>query len=244
MDTAILSRASVFVASGVFLLVSLLTLPARSTDLEPETGVFAGYGPPEPYDLMLRRALLEDDSYRLCQFAVIPSFEPEWAVYIVESKPGPPTLVSRTLKRQMWSSMMTEMAKACSDGSISLDAMSQSIALEKLRSATHTQRVKLDTKMAAQLGSACQAALLRVRYPKTRTAGLDGTTYHLGHWIPGAFLSGTTWSPKPGTLARDYIDMGATLKSYAHADPSSRPKIRTRVLAAAARLTRLARSMK
>jgi hypothetical protein len=239
-----LSRMRVSLATGAFLFVSLLWLPARGNDLEPETGAFGGYAPPEPYELMLRRVLFEDDAYRLCQFAVLPSFQPEWAVYIVESDTGKATLISRTLKQEMWTSMMGEMAKVASTGSIEHDAISQSRALHKLRVATNTKRVELDAKMVSQLGAACEAVLLRVRYPTTRTIGADGTTYHVGHWVPGAFLSGKTWSPKPGTLARDYVNLGATLKKYADAKPGARPRIRAALLASADRLVRRSRSMK
>ena len=50
--------------------LAVLMLCARVTvagALEPETGVFGGSGAPDPYELVLRQTLLEDDKYRLCQ---------------------------------------------------------------------------------------------------------------------------------------------------------------------------------
>jgi hypothetical protein len=211
---------------------------ARGDDLEPETGTFGGYGPTEPYELLLRRALFEDDHYRLCQFVVMPSFAAEFAVYILAPEKGPPVVVSRTLKQQLWSSMMDEMMKACPSGSVQLDAMSQSVALEKLRPMTETHRAELTPKAAAALGLACEGVLLRVRYSKNTSLGLDGTTYHAGHWIPGAFLSGTTWSPEAGTVAREFVDMGEQLKVYAESQPAKRAQVEADLIAKATHLTR------
>jgi len=225
--------------SVLALLVSMTSGPiARGDDLEPETGTFGGYGPAEPYELLLRRALFEDDHYRLCQFVVMPSFAAESAVYILAPEKGSPVVVSRTLKQQLWASMMDEMMKACPNGSVRLDAISQSVALEKLRPTTETHRAALSPKAAAALGAACEDVLFRVRYSPKTTAGLDGTTYHAGHWIPGAFLSGTTWSPDAGTVARDFVDMGEQLKVYAESHPAKRAQLEADLIAKATHLRR------
>lgn len=85
---------------------------------------------------------------------------------------------------------------ACPKGSFSLDAAAESIALSKLRPAIETHRAELTPKAVETLDTVCRDVLLRVRYPKSPTSGADGTRYHMGHWISGAFLSGTTWSPE------------------------------------------------
>ena len=60
--------------------------------------------------------------------------------------------------------------------------------------------------------------------------GLDGESYHAGHWIQGEFLSGQTWSPEPGTIARDFVEMEGALKAYADGDSSKRDALRKELL--------------
>ena len=58
-------KAFVFAACvSLVALAAVGTSEARAEELEPETGTFAGFGPPDPYELLVRRALFEDDTYR------------------------------------------------------------------------------------------------------------------------------------------------------------------------------------
>jgi len=202
---------------------------AGDDDLEPETGIFADYGPPRPYDLFLRRAFFDEDHYRLCQLLIVPSFESESAVYLTEEDGGPRRVVSRTMKTQVWASMTQAMRGACAGNSFTLDAASQGAALAQLRAAVETRATEIDAASADLVENACRSVLLRVRYPAqdlTRVvAHADGTTYHAGHWIPGNFLACTTWSPVAGTLSSEFVNMELALKAYAEAAPGARPKI-------------------
>jgi hypothetical protein len=191
----------------------------RAGDLEPEEGVFAGHSAPDPYELVLRRALLEGDHYRLCQLVVMPSFSSEAGVYMIrgEKRGSSFTVISRTMKKQLWSRMMKELEKQCEGNSISLDAASQSIALQKLRAAVDTRTATLDAPTSERLARVCATVLRRVRYPRVASVGTDGTTYHAGTWVPGAFLAGKTWSPEEGTLAASFVDLELALKAYAEA---------------------------
>lgn len=230
-------------ATLLCLALALLVPPnAHADDLEPEEGVFAGYGAPEPYQLLLRRTLFDNDNYRLCQLTIVPSFQSESTVYIVRPKTGSPFVVSRRLNGALWGAMLDEMKRQAATNSISLDALAQIAALEKLRLVTETHKADLDPAAVDALSGACTAALLRVRYPKTPTHGLDGITYHASHWIPGAFLSGRTWSPKKRTLASDFVDFEVLLQTYAEAPADGRGRIRTELLTRAAQLTRRSRA--
>jgi hypothetical protein len=222
--------------------IAFLVIPTervQAQELEPETGTFADYGPPAPYDLILRRALLEDDHYRLCQFVVLPSFAPEYAVYFVETTEGPPIVISRTLKRQLWSSMMEQMAKAHPNGAITLDAITENSALDQLQTNVETKRAELSASTAATIGAVCRDVILRVRYKKSQTAGMDGTTYHVGHWISGAFLAGQTWSPANGSLPAEFVRLGEKLRAYAEAAPSDRSQAEAALLAQASLVKRI-----
>jgi hypothetical protein len=211
--------------------------PAASEGLEPEQGVFAGYGPPTPYELLVRQALLGDDRYRLCQMVYLPSFHQESAVYITHEKGKAFVVISRSLKKQLWGQMLGEMEKASpSKNSISLDSIYQSAALQKIRAAVDTRTADLDAEAAGSVVEACRDVLLRVSYPKEATAGADGTIYHAGHWIPGVFLSGKTWSPTKGTVAAEFVAMEMALQAYADSTTEGRAALRLDLLEKVKRL--------
>jgi len=208
---------------------------ADSNGLEPEEGIFASNAGPGPYRLALRRALLEDDRYRRCQLMTLPSFEPESVVYI-QKKDGETTVISRTLKRQLWGQMMAEMRNPAKDNSINLGAASRAKALDRIQVAVEVKTARIDEQSADLIMKVCERVLLGTRYPGNPTHGLDGVRYHAGHWIPGAFLAGQTWSPRPGTVARDFVDMEDFLAAYAKSPPSSREAAKESLLAKARQL--------
>ena len=223
--------------AGCVLGWSLTVLVVRADGLEPETGVFAGYGPPDPYDLLLRRTLLQDDNYRLCQMVTIPSFFKESAVYMLRQSDGTATVVSRTLKSQLWGKMQKRIQKASKDpDSYSLGAESQAAALQGLIPKVESHIAPLDSETAALLADTCRAVLLQVHHIEKTSTGFDGTTYHAGHWVPGAFLSGTTWSPKEGTIASEFVAMEEVLKSFADSPFDRRDAIRADLISKATRL--------
>lgn len=121
--------------------------------LEPEEGLFAGHSEPAPYELVLRRALFGEDHYRLCQLVVLPSFAPEAAVYMTrgEKRGSTFTVISRTLKKQLWGKMMKELETKAENKSFKLDSASQSIALERLRMAVETRTAPLDAATSERL---------------------------------------------------------------------------------------------
>lgn len=207
--------------------VSVSAPKVHSQDLEPEEGVFAGYSPPSPYELILRAALLGDEGYRLCQLVVLPSFESESSVYMVrEEKPQSTFKVfSRTMRKSVWTEMMQELEKASGGKPFSMDATFQTMALEKLRKAVDVRSAVLDARTGNRLDRICGRVLQRVRYaqkspqkyPQKFIVHSDGTVYHAGHWRPGAFLAGKTWSPEKGTFAGNFVELTLTLKRYAEA---------------------------
>ena len=147
-------------------------------------------------------------------------------------------MVSRSLKQDVWASMMTELGKSCPSGSFELDAAAESYALSKLRAITETHRAELSRSAAKILSGLCRDVHLRVHYPPSPRLGADGVRYHMGHWIPGAFLAGTTWSPKADTLPGRFVELGARLQAYAEAAPKDRGKAEVRLLAQAAQVRR------
>jgi hypothetical protein len=99
-----------------------------------------------------------------------------------------------------------------------------------------TRTAILDTDAATNVGEACRDVLLQVSYQNYGPDGLDGTTYHAGHWISGTFFSGQTWSPEEGTVAADFVAMEMTLQAYAKATAEERTAIKSDLLGKAKRL--------
>jgi hypothetical protein len=154
--------------------------------------------------------------------AILPSFTAESAVYIVQDKAGNSTVISRSFKHSLWADMTREIQReAGSASSYSLGPDAQARALKHVRIVLDTRTAPRDKQAADTITDACRNVLLRVRYTSPG-AGADGTSYHAGHWIRGAFLAGQTWSPDKGTIASDFVEMETTLKAYADADANKR----------------------
>ena len=92
------------------------------------------------------------------------------------------------------------------------------------------ERTTVDT-----LSRACEAVLQRTRSHGS-LPGLDGVSYHAGHWKEGKLLSGQASSPQPGTLSSDYVAFGQSLRRYASSLQSEREAIKADLLARAERL--------
>lgn len=225
-----MTRIVVRRAIGLLALSSLVLYGARAQadEFVPEQGVFGESSDFGPYELALQRVLLADDYERRCQLVTLPSFQAESAVYFLRPETGGAIVISRTLKSGLWSDLMRQMAET-GGGSFSLDAASQQAALDQLRSAAETRRAPLDVATADLLETVCAKVLAGVHHPKNSgalTIRLDGTTYHAGHWIPGAFLTATAWSPPPGSIAREFVTLEVLLKAYAESAAGDQPPIK------------------
>ncbi|MEO8905148.1 MAG: hypothetical protein ABI627_26810 [Polyangiaceae bacterium] len=212
-------------------------------DFEPEEGTF-GPSAPDPYELRLHEALFEHDVSRICQLVTVPSFDAESAVYIVLREQGAPLVVSRRLNEQLWALMMTQIeiqaGGAAVGKSISTAPSAQVAALTKIQASTDTDRAEIDPSSVDVLARACESTLQRSHYRRS-FGGIDGVTYHAGHWKPGLFLGARTHSPAEGTIARDYIALGESLRAYAASPSSERDAVKVELLAKAERLIARAR---
>jgi len=213
---------------------------AESNWLEPEEGTFAGYTGPWSYDLLLRAAMLEDDHYRECQLLRLPTFGQDGVVYIVD-RGASLTVVSRTMKEEPWGQIQRDLVRTSNDPSRQR-AIALARAFDAVRSAADTKTAPIDRATANTVMDACREVLLGTRYTAEPTRGNDGVGYHAGHWISGTFLAGQTWSPKPGTIAREFVDMEEALAAYATAEPSKRDTLKVALLKRATLLLRRAQA--
>jgi len=215
------------------------TAHAESGWLEPEEGTFAGYTGPDSYELLLRHAMLEDDHYRGCQLLRLPAFGQESVVYIVD-RAGSLTVVNRTMKEELWGRIQRDIQGTAKERSSDRAAV-QAGAFDAVRSAVDTKTAPIDRASANTILDACREVLLGTRYAAEPTRGNDGVSYHAGHWMSGTFLAGQTWSPKAGTIAREFVDMEEALAAYAAAVPSKRDTLKSAVLNRATLLLRRVR---
>jgi hypothetical protein len=220
----------------------LWTAPAQASGLEPATSFFGDGEPPEPYYVALRRSLIPEREYRLCQNLTIPSFERERVVYFTLADDGVATVVSRKLKENLWYRLMHEIQRAASGPSYSIGAEAQEAALRNIAIAVETRSATLDEASAKLVARVCRDVLLAVRYPPPLPDNVgygrgDGVTHHAAHWIPGYFLSGTTWSPTPATtIAAQFVAMEEALAAYAEAPAGQRDAAKAELLKRARRL--------
>jgi hypothetical protein len=206
-------------------------------DFEPEESTFS-LARPDPYSLRLRDALFANDAYRLCQLVTVPSFDRESAVYISVDE-GVASVISRTLNEQLWGLMMIQI-QIQSGGPkpgkpVDTGPEAQAAALAKIHASADVDRAGLDWATVELLARACEGVLRRTRY-QGPSGGVDGVEYHAGHATRGLSLAGRTHSPKPGTIAHDYVILGETLKAFARSTPPQRDAIRAELVAKAERL--------
>jgi hypothetical protein len=225
-------------ALGLFL---RCTTPAHASGLEPETSFFGDIEPPDPYYVALRTALIPERQYRLCQNLTIPSFERERVVYFTLAEDGVATVVSRKLKHHLWPRLMREIERAAGSSSYSVGARAQEEALRHITIAVETRSATLDEKSAKLVARTCRDVLLAVRYPPPPPENVgygrsDGVAHHAAHWITGHFLSGTTHSPEPATIAAQFVAMEEALAAYAEARAEQREAAKATLLKHARRL--------
>lgn len=191
----------------------LSPMRASGQGFEPEEGLFADPEALDPSTLELRRALLPETDWKLCLLVAMPSFEPQYAVYIVGEE-GSSTVVSRTLTKIYPRRASGELVKSGQESDL----------LELVV----TRRAPLDAETHRLLNQVCIRVLRSVQYSeeskrrfegRERSIRLDGITYHASHWVPGAVMAGSAYTPAPGSLAAEFIDMELALKAYADAEP-------------------------
>jgi hypothetical protein len=81
-------------------------------ELQPCRGEFSTIrSPTEPYYPALARALLEEGGIRECQLVAVPSFDNEWAVYLLrEDRESPARLVFKCMREPLYSRLMDALS--------------------------------------------------------------------------------------------------------------------------------------
>jgi hypothetical protein len=203
----------------------------KTNDLEPEEGMFT-FGTLDPYYLALRDALLGEHKYRLCQLTVIPSFEPEWTVYLIKDEAGRVQAVYKVMKENLWYQMTDKMFQDSANHSIDISGPAQAAILSKINKDSERAIAPISSTVATLLEQAWMEMLARVQYPKSDGSnGLDGITYHVLHWDRGIGLrSGTTYSPDKGSNTGALVEIAEDLRNYVINQSKGRPALETTMI--------------
>jgi hypothetical protein len=183
----------------------------------------------EPYRQKLRGVLLSKERAPLCQLMTIPSSGPEGAVYMVKKSAREVIVTSRTVKQPVWGQMMKAL-RPTGTGSWRIDTKAMGTTLEKMQVEVTVHEAALDADAARYVSELCREVLLQAQRSPGGQGGLDGVSYHATHWLPGGTLAGQTWSPAKGTIAAEFIAIEETLRSFAEASESARPKLKSELV--------------
>jgi hypothetical protein len=209
--------------------VTVLALfPSQSPreDLEPATDLFAADGAPEPYYLAVRAALVEEHSWRQCQVLAIPSFVPEWCVYLLPNEGGSevrPAIVFKRPRKSIYYEMNRVLEEASTDGNHSFGPEAQAKAISMLDIQVERFEVPVSAPTADLLDRIWWTMLSRARHYESENNGVDGVQYHVAHSRGGfGYRSAETWSPDEGTRAAALVEIAESMASLAEAPVAER----------------------
>jgi hypothetical protein len=223
MYTHSLIRHIIHLITVLLIIATGVQAGVPADDLQPNEGVFSVEPAFYPYFLALREALLSEHRIRKCQVLTIPSFDKEWAVYLVQDNFGSTQVILKIMKVHLAADMMRTIFASSSP--TSLDGPTQTKALSKITKDTERIAVSLPPSTARLLELAWVAMLNRIKYPDNTIIGKDGTNYYIAHWQEGyGYRSGTTWSPRQGTHTGSLVDIAQSLRNYALATPEERTR--------------------
>lgn len=182
-------------------------LPRETSQyLEPEDSPFSPPGRWEisSYELKVARTLLEPieleargEGYKeIASLVCLPSFEPEWAVWVAgERKTGFSALLTEAKGNNWYSTLTAEMQ----------------FSVAPVRMYQH----QLPTDRAGAICDIWKRILAQTRYPQKSALGCDGVDYHFAYWGVGSPpLAGKVWSPEETTVPGKLADLGQTLTDY------------------------------
>lgn len=206
-------------------LALMFTGTHRDSVQELEPALYGVHGSPDPYDVAVRQALLEEVWRPKCQVLVKPSFKSEWCVFLRRDDGALPELVCKAMKRQLYGEIMDVLSANGTATEYSSGSDDEARALAQVHIEVETWVVCIDSEVADVLEQVWWRMLGRVQYPENPTLGFDGTHYDFAHSIRGAFRCGEIWSPGEGTRSAALVGIGMRMRELATAPPKSRPEI-------------------
>jgi hypothetical protein len=162
--------------------------------LTPPSSIFDGNPAHFAYELSVAQQLKyvrDEAAFAVAYMYCLPSFEPEWAVFLMTSG----------RKRHF----------------IHHAAASQQIYGTTIKTNAHIMRFESDlaADLANEIGLVFESVLENVRYPEINSVGCDGSTYHFGvsHSKKGA-IAAQTWSPDRNTVPGQMVALADSMAGY------------------------------
>lgn len=155
----------------------------------PVEGHFSGTN--HAYKLRVCKTLLADFSTTpLAGLVVLPSFEPEYALWIDKDWRGY-YAIYRVAKPSIWQTLQNPLAEPVT---------------------LNTCQAKLPPELAQQMAALFWTALGKTQYAQQPAIMLDGTAYYANAFRAGSGLrNGETWSPPASSSLRELIDLAENL---------------------------------
>ena len=162
--------------------------------LVPEYGPFSAASLPEYYTAV-RAVLFEGVSDATPRVIVLPSFEPEWSVW-VDLEPEPRSC-SRAVESPLWNDL--DPARPNRPSEISTPNCAP-----------------LQLNVAQTVAAGWYAMLRGTRYPTASNGvSFDGVSYHFAAFVPGlGDLEGQTHSPNSDTPTGRFVALVEALRAY------------------------------
>lgn len=222
------------IVSKIILLALLLantqlSFAISQSHLIPEEGMY-GARMFNPYWEAVGNRLIQNDKFRICQAVVLPSFSPEYAIYIKYDKDNPaniPIVVSLKFEKQLWAEMNKLLDSRTEKVRLHItEPDAQRYALSKIQSTVVRSAAPIETDLATLLENVWVNMLAQVRYPEKSSIGLDGVKYHFATFLyRKGYRSGQACSPPKGTVVYDLVNIVELLGKY----PSVKEKDRKQI---------------
>lgn len=194
-----------------------MTPTSRVDGLAAEDGLFYPLDSLD-YHLAVRRMLLTQPGV-LLQMVVLPSFEPEYAVFVCgpSARPrrrGPQqperTLVAGRLVTQLWGAAAEQCIGPPDDRGVRIAHHPTKETFAALSPEVDWARAPLGDSTYQRVRATWDAALADVRGDRT-SIGCDGEMYHFA----AGTRAGKTWSPPPGSVCAGLVALGVSLVELA-----------------------------
>ncbi|MFI5289862.1 MAG: hypothetical protein ACHQ17_09445 [Polyangia bacterium] len=189
--------------------------------MEPEDGLYLGAG---LYERRVAKLLLDPPAYPTCQVVMLPSFQPETAVFMVRDRKQSASdkIIATEIASGLYRAMTVELEKGRRNGSYLETEVSIRAALDKVRPTVLRSEADIDSATANLLVQVCRRVLSRVGYTDPPRIGFDGQMYHLVQCEPKVGCrSGRTWSPPQGSTAYDFVQLALEMQRFARAKSSA-----------------------
>jgi hypothetical protein len=226
----------------VLLLLPLTTVNSQKVDhLIPENGPFS-FAIRDYYARVQSILWCKMDIQPLASVMVLPSFEPEWTVYIYHPEFKQ---VVHIASHSSASSTKDSMAffrpdtlkyvavSVVANRSIWYTSMNQ-VRSKRTGIKPKVSSRPLPTEIAQELCRAFRFQLKEARDPDIPVGGLDGTSYHFSGW----HMYAQTWSPEVSSTPGRFVRLVETLRDYTRADDSAAKSLLVTIEAASRDLSK------